>query len=185
MASSEIKVRNSDTSIESDEKWRDNVVEKLVSLVDDEKLAIDIEKALYQKTRDKTSQTELALLQTSIFKHRYMYNLQTLVLNLDPTDYVGNQNLISRVKSGDISAVQLVVMTPEEMFPEKWEEIRRRQKEEEKFLYENNRKATSKRIKCFSCGNRNVCTSEQQTRSADEPMTVFYECLDCGNKWRN
>lgn len=25
---------------------------------------------------------------------------------------------------------------------------------------------------------------EKQTRSADEPMTVFGTCLDCGKKWR-
>jgi len=170
---------------EPDEKWRDNVRQKLSTLVDDEKLGSEIEAALYQKTLDKSSQTDLAVLEMSIFKHRYLYHLQTLVLNLDPEEYVGNKNLIIRVKNHEVSPVELVVMTPEEMFPEKWEEIRKKQKEEEKFLYENHRKATSKRIKCFACGERQVCTTEQQTRSADEPMTVFYECLNCNNRWRS
>ena len=82
--------------VEPDEGWRDNVREKLSSLVDDEKLASAIEAALYQKIRNNTSKTEQALFQDSIFKHRYLYQLQTLVCNLDPEEYVGNENLVIR-----------------------------------------------------------------------------------------
>lgn len=39
--------------------------------------------------------------------------------------------------------------------------------------------------KCHKCRLTNVMHREQQTRSADEPMTIFYECLtkNCGKKW--
>lgn len=170
---------------ESNENWRENVCEKLGTLVDDAELGCEIEEALYQQITTRTSHSEKAMFQDSIFKHRYLYALSTLILNLDPNAYVGNKNLIQRVKSGEIVPEQLVSMTPPELFPEKWEEIRKKQQEEEKFLYENQRKATSKRIKCFSCGERQVSYFEAQTRSSDEPMTVFYECLNCGNKWRS
>ena len=39
----------------------------------------------------------------------------------------------------------------------------------------------------FTCGR---CKSDQttyyqlQTRSADEPMTTFVSCLECGNRWK-
>lgn len=39
-------------------------------------------------------------------------------------------------------------------------------------------------IKCKSCGSDNVFVESKQVRSADEAMTKFYTCLNCGNKWR-
>eukprot|EP00004_Rigifila_ramosa_P004178 TRINITY_DN14580_c0_g1_i3.p2 TRINITY_DN14580_c0_g1~~TRINITY_DN14580_c0_g1_i3.p2 ORF type:complete len:105 (-),score=24.92 TRINITY_DN14580_c0_g1_i3:57-371(-) len=40
-------------------------------------------------------------------------------------------------------------------------------------------------FKCDKCGGRNASYREVQTRSADEPTTVFLTCLveDCGNSW--
>ena len=40
----------------------------------------------------------------------------------------------------------------------------------------------------YTCNNckKNECNIYQlQTRSADEPMTVFITCINCGKKWRN
>ncbi|KCV70089.1 hypothetical protein H696_03551 [Fonticula alba] len=37
---------------------------------------------------------------------------------------------------------------------------------------------------CPRCGKKRVRYSQQQTRSADEPMTTFITCLECGHKWK-
>ena len=37
---------------------------------------------------------------------------------------------------------------------------------------------------CRKCGGSKTSSYQMQTRSADEPMTVFICCLKCGNKWR-
>jgi len=34
---------------------------------------------------------------------------------------------------------------------------------------------------CKKCKRRKVTMHLQQTRSADEPMTEFYTCIDCGH----
>lgn len=39
-------------------------------------------------------------------------------------------------------------------------------------------------VKCKTCGSDNVFVESRQVRSADEAMTKFYTCLNCGNKWR-
>lgn len=44
--------------------------------------------------------------------------------------------------------------------------------------------ATTDAFKCGKCGKRKCTYYEKQTRSADEPMTVFVSCMNCGNKWR-
>jgi transcription elongation factor S-II len=39
----------------------------------------------------------------------------------------------------------------------------------------------------FTCGKckQKKCTYYQlQTRSADEPMTTFVQCVNCGNRWK-
>lgn len=38
-------------------------------------------------------------------------------------------------------------------------------------------------IKCFKCKSNNVDTEQKQTRSADEPMTLFCMCRKCGNRF--
>ncbi len=39
-------------------------------------------------------------------------------------------------------------------------------------------------LTCGKCGMSKTTSYEMQTRSADEPMTVFASCLCCGNRWR-
>lgn len=45
-------------------------------------------------------------------------------------------------------------------------------------------KPVAGQFKCPRCKGSNTDYYEKQTRSADEPMTVFNECLDCGKRWR-
>jgi len=40
-------------------------------------------------------------------------------------------------------------------------------------------------IKCRKCGGNNITFTQKQTRSADEAMTVFLECLTCKERWRS
>jgi DNA-directed RNA polymerase subunit M/transcription elongation factor TFIIS len=176
--------KRSKNKVKYDESWRDNVRNKLNTILESKELSDKLEDLIYEQNIDiliKYSED----IGYGIFKRKYMYKLQMLITNLDPKSYIKNINLLPKVKKGSISLEKLITMTPEELYPEKWEKIKKKQEEEEKFLYENKRKATSNRIKCFSCGKKEVSTTEQQTRSADEPMTIFYECLNCGKRWRS
>lgn len=38
-------------------------------------------------------------------------------------------------------------------------------------------------LKCRKCSSTKVDVDQMQTRSADEPMTLFALCLECGNRW--
>ena len=41
------------------------------------------------------------------------------------------------------------------------------------------------RIMCTKCENMESYWWMQQTRSADEPPTMFYRCTKCGYSWRS
>mgnify|MGYP000391775948 CR=1 FL=1 len=56
--------------------------------------------------------------------------------------------------------------------------------EKEKKLYSNSAKA-SIFLYCSRCKKKTNCDYYQlQTRSADEPMTTFVTCLECGKRWK-
>ena len=37
---------------------------------------------------------------------------------------------------------------------------------------------------CKKCKNQQIYFYQKQTRSSDEPMTTFYTCQSCGNRWK-
>ncbi|KAL8864812.1 MAG: hypothetical protein Q9198_009628 [Flavoplaca austrocitrina] len=65
-------------------------------------------------------------------------------------------------------------------------------KQDEEFKKENMKNAEvakpersiSNAFTCGKCGLKKVAYSQAQTRSADEPMTTFCECQNCGNRWK-
>lgn len=68
--------------------------------------------------------------------------------------------------------------------PEGWNELQEKQRiREEKELSGNAHMATE-RFKCRKCGMRRCTYYQLQTRSADEPMTTFINCLNCKNEWK-
>ena len=50
-------------------------------------------------------------------------------------------------------------------------------KQEEEVMVEGN-------LQCPKCKGRKIHRIEKQTRSADEPMTTFVTCIECGNRWK-
>ena len=44
---------------------------------------------------------------------------------------------------------------------------------------------TQVQFTCSKCKSKKCTYYEMQTRSADEPATIFITCLDCGKNWRN
>ncbi|CAB1445596.1 unnamed protein product [Pleuronectes platessa] len=39
-------------------------------------------------------------------------------------------------------------------------------------------------LQCSKCRKKNCTYNQVQTRSADEPMTTFVLCNECGNRWK-
>lgn len=97
-----------------------------------------------------------------------------------------NPKLRENVLLQYISPDRLAVMSADEMASDELKQLR------EKFTKEaidDHAMAVatggkSSLLKCRKCKSDKCGYNEMQTRSADEPMTVFAYCLDCGHRWK-
>jgi transcription elongation factor S-II len=39
-------------------------------------------------------------------------------------------------------------------------------------------------FQCYRCKGKKIVIEQKQMRSADEPMTCFFTCVDCNNRWK-
>jgi DNA-directed RNA polymerase subunit M/transcription elongation factor TFIIS len=65
-----------------------------------------------------------------------------------------------------------------------YKEVRKARKELED-LMENPMIIEEGIFECGKCKSKRVYTRSVQTRSSDEGATSFYQCINCGNKWKN
>jgi transcription elongation factor S-II len=113
----------------------------------------------------------------------YKTKMRSLYQNLKNKS---NPELRKRVLTGEIAAIKLVTMSHEElMSPARREEDKKLMKENmDKAMVAQEEKSVSTSLQCGKCGARKVSYTQAQTRSADEPMTTFCECLNCGRRWK-
>lgn len=116
-------------------------------------------------------------------KEQYRTKIRSLFQNLKNKS---NPSLRKRVLNSDVSPEQFVTMSHDELrSAEQREQDRRIQKENmDKAMVAQGEKSISTSLQCGKCGQRKVTYTEAQTRSADEPMTVFCTCLNCGKSWK-
>ncbi|EEQ34723.1 transcription elongation factor TFIIS [Microsporum canis] len=116
-------------------------------------------------------------------KESYRTKIRSLYQNLKQKS---NLSLRTRVLTGEVTPDRFVSMTHEELkSDERREEDRKIQKENmDKAMVGQPERSISKSLQCGKCGQRKVTYTEAQTRSADEPMTLFCTCLACGKSWR-
>lgn len=64
-----------------------------------------------------------------------------------------------------------------------WRALHAANAQESKRVLEERTSAAGDFIKCRKCGSNEIDTEQKQTRSADEPMTVFCCCRVCGKRF--
>jgi len=119
-----------------------------------------------------------------LFTEIYSQRQRRLFSNLHPASPVGNATLLPMIKSKAISLAEVARYTDIELFPDNWTALKELQLIREHKWLEGNVAAKTDQFKCSKCGKRECSYYEMQTRSADEPMTIFITCLNCNKKWR-
>ncbi|MDP2438361.1 MAG: hypothetical protein Q8P67_21665 [archaeon] len=90
-----------------------------------------------------------------------------------------------QVLSGQLGGGVLVGMSPLEMSDPESQAIRQANAEwAREAMCRVNDAVPVDTFQCRRCKERKVTYYQMQTRSADEPMTIFITCLHCGHHWR-
>jgi DNA-directed RNA polymerase subunit M/transcription elongation factor TFIIS len=118
------------------------------------------------------------------FVEMYQMIAKHIAANFNPDAYVNNTELYARYKAGEITFKDISEMDTYQLFEERWKDSFAQQKVREKRQLEGDKSMATDRFLCGKCGKRECTYYELQTRSADEPMTIFITCLNCGKHWR-
>lgn len=121
---------------------------------------------------------------TPVFIEIYRQVVRSVFCNIHPDSPVKNRRLLARVLDGEFPLYEIPAMTSYDMFPEKWFELKDKLLQREQKILEGNKSRATDQFKCRRCNKRECTYYELQTRSADEPMTCFISCLNCGKEWR-
>jgi transcription elongation factor S-II len=164
--------------------FRQNIIQKIHDLMNrppTDKLAVNIEKGIYNHTiKEATAHKIIKKWDNRYFVQLYYDRMKTVYLNLKTSP-----QLHEKLLNGDISPATFAFMTHQEMNPEKWNELISIKIKRDESKYVNRVEASTDIYQCRKCRSRKCTYYSAQIRSADEPMTVFISCLDCGQNWKN
>ncbi|XP_016358002.1 transcription elongation factor A protein 3-like isoform X17 [Sinocyclocheilus anshuiensis] len=114
---------------------------------------------------------------------KYKNRVRSRISNLkDPK----NPNLRKNVLAGAIELSRIAIMTAEEMASDELKLLRNVLTQEairEHQMAKTGGTSTDL-LQCGKCKKKNCTYNQVQTRSADEPMTTFVLCNECGNRWK-
>jgi transcription elongation factor S-II len=163
-------------------KLRESYHSLLKDKVGDEKLSKNLEIAVYNWTVKFAKQNKMnACWENRNFRSQYKHRYNAIVIALQ------KGNLVSRLKSGNITLKELVSATPEKLWPD-GPVAKMIEKLKEKDIEIEKAKAFSDDyqgiFRCGKCKSRKTTYYQLQTRSADEPMTTYVNCMDCNNNWK-
>lgn len=164
---------------------RGKVARRFLGALGDRDLARALERALWRYVIDRCEQDKIARYwENPAFRDMYTTKALSLEFNLKLPQ---NPRLLNRVLSGEVSLDKLVRMAPEDMFPEKYEEIHKRLATKRlKAMAIDAKDAPDgpEEHRCRKCKSLKTQYYSLQTRSADEPMTIFVSCLVCQKRWK-
>jgi transcription elongation factor S-II len=165
-------------NIKSPLEFRNNIRTKINEILKNEKNSTNLEKGIFNYSlKEADTKKIVKKWDNKYFVQIYIDRLRSIYKNL-------NKNVIQLINSGTIQPHLVAFMTHQELYPEKWSELIDAKSKRDQHIFETNLEAATDTFVCRKCKSNKCTYYLQQTRSADEPMTIFVTCIECGQRWK-
>ena len=166
--------------IKSAESFRENIRSKLSLILGDEKLSVNLEKGVFNYSiKEANNRKIIKKWENPAFVQIYTDRLRSVYINLKNTE------LIKQIQDGEITPQSVAFMTHQEFNPIHWKVLIDQKIKRDASRFTTNIEASTDMFTCKRCKSKRCTYYELQTRSADEPATIFITCLDCGKHWKS
>jgi DNA-directed RNA polymerase subunit M/transcription elongation factor TFIIS len=162
--------------------FRENIAQYFIKLFDNsDKIGRNIETGVFNFTLHESSMRQIIKKwKNPQFCEIYLSRLKTIITNLEQ-----NKDLKDTVQNETITAKSFAFISHQEMKPERWRKMMDKKSKRDQSRFSNHLEASTDMFTCKKCKSKRCTYYELQTRSADEPATIFVTCLDCGKNWKN
>jgi len=162
------------------ETFRKNICDKFTNIIGNNVTAINLEKGVFNYSlKEATSRKLIKKWENPEFVQVYLDRLRTIYINLK------NNDILELLQSKELLPQSFASMTHQEMNPKRWHELLEQKMKRDANKFTTNIQASTDMFTCKKCKSKRCTYYELQTRSADEPATIFVTCLDCGKNWKS
>ena len=157
-----------------------NEINKILNICEENNISVNLEKGIFNYAIKESKRRKIVKKwENPHFVSIYVDRLRSIYMNLK------NENFLKKIQTGEISPQYVESMTHQEFNPEKWRVLIEKKMKRDASKYNDNIQASTNMYTCKKCKSNRCTYYEMQTRSADEPATIFVTCLDCGKHWRS
>jgi len=161
---------------------RNTMITDLIEPTDQiDQLSTNIEIAIYNRTLRNAANSNIPQRWTDTkFVKLYTVFLRSIISNLD------NSEVKTRIMSDEFDVKLIETIPIDGLNNDKWSNVRKAADMTADGMYEINLESSSDDFTCRKpkCRSKRCSYYQMQTRSADEPITTFVTCLDCGGRYR-
>ena len=159
-------------------QFRENIRAKLCNIIKDLEISANLEKGIFNFALKEAELRKIVKKwDNRQFVQIYLDHLRSIVINL-------KGEILKRVKDGSLKPQDVAFMTHQELSPEKWQMLIDAKSKRDANKFEVNMAAATDTFTCRKCKGNQCTYYTMQLRAADEPMTIFVQCILCGNRWK-
>jgi len=171
------------TTISDPSTFRTNVKSKIKLRLDtkDDILIANMERAIYNYAIKECRAKKIICKWDSIpFVNIYIDRFRSALINLKN---ITMRNAIIEMR---ITAKDYIFMSHQEINPARWGALIKEKMIRDDNKFNSKQEASTDLFTCprSTCKSKRCTYYEMQVRSADEPMTIFVTCLDCGKNFK-
>jgi DNA-directed RNA polymerase subunit M/transcription elongation factor TFIIS len=159
-----------------DKEIRTNTFKELNNIIKNKSISKNIEKGLHRYAKEYV---EINNINEELTFSVYNDKKNIIIANLENNINNEYDNLfLQKIHGGDFNPLDIAYLESNAIDPIHWKNITARQ------LYREDKIkniATTNMFECDRCHESRCSVTQMQTRSIDEPMTVFVECHVCGH----